>query len=183
MVQREPLRGSSASSDDCVVLTDPPLASSDPFPRTLTARSRYVRPPRDGVKSTKVTPFQWKLYDLLLQVPPGKVSTYGQLSSILSSSPRAVGSALRNNPFAPFVPCHRIIATNGYIGGFGGEWNKPNPTSKKATTSSPKASSTAQIVQGPKVSQKLELLRSEGVRFDEKGMLKDKSFWWKGIEP
>ncbi|GAA5953700.1 hypothetical protein JCM3765_006941 [Sporobolomyces pararoseus] len=154
--------------------TSSALETSPSYPKTLAERSGYMRESKDGEKGTKVTAFQWRLYDLLLQVPPGKVSTYGQLSSILSSSPRAVGSALRNNPFAPFVPCHRIIATNGYIGGFSGEWNKP----QKSTTVIREKS--AKVEQGPKVSKKLELLKSEGVKFDEKGMLKDKTCWWKG---
>ncbi|GAA5905535.1 methylated-DNA--protein-cysteine methyltransferase [Sporobolomyces salmoneus] len=166
--------------EDTLSETDPSptIESSPPYPQTLTERSKYVREPKDGKKGTKVTAFQWRLYDLLLQVPPGKVSTYGQLSSILSSSPRAVGSALRNNPFAPFVPCHRIIATNGYIGGFSGEWNK-KPSSKKWSNVSRGKADT--IEQGPKVSQKLQLLLGEGVKFDAKGFLKDKTCWWKGV--
>ncbi|GAA5938597.1 methylated-DNA--protein-cysteine methyltransferase [Sporobolomyces koalae] len=169
---------SASGRVEVLVLEDspPPIHGSN-YPRTLSGRSNFIRESRDGKKPTKVTAFQWRLYDLLLQVPPGKVSTYGQLSTILSSSPRAVGSALRNNPFAPYVPCHRIIATNGYIGGFYGEWNKP--TSSKSTTQSSK-SGKGVVVQGPKVSEKLVLLNHEGVKFDHKGFLKDKSCWWKG---
>lgn len=37
-------------------------------------------------------------------------------------SPRSVGAALRDNPFAPFVPCHRVIASSLFVGGFLGEW-------------------------------------------------------------
>jgi methylated-DNA-[protein]-cysteine S-methyltransferase len=40
----------------------------------------------------------------------------------LRSSPRAVGQALKANPFAPRVPCHRVVAANG-LGGYGGRWN------------------------------------------------------------
>ncbi|GAA6062393.1 hypothetical protein JCM10212_003202, partial [Sporobolomyces blumeae] len=64
-------------------------ATSRPFPRDVAGRANFFRDDSDGKKGTRVTPFQWRLYDLLLKVPPGKVSTYGQLSSILSSSPRA----------------------------------------------------------------------------------------------
>ena len=84
----------------------------------------------------------------------------------------AVGSALRNNPFAPDVPCHRIIASNGYIAGFGGEWNKKTKKGVEVKA--------GEVVQGPKVSEKLKLLKEEGVKFDSKGMLKDKGNWWKG---
>lgn len=83
-----------------------------------------------------------------------------------------VGSALRNNPFAPYVPCHRIIASNGYIAGFGGEWNKKTKKGVEVKA--------GEVVQGPKVSEKLKLLKEEGVKFDSKGMLKDKGNWWKG---
>lgn len=92
----------------------------------------------------------------------------------------SVGSALRNNPFAPFVPCHRIIAMTGYIGGFSGEWTSQKTAASKRTSGGARSSNLA-VEQGPKVSHKLELLRSEGVKFDEKGMLKDKSCWWKGV--
>jgi O-6-methylguanine DNA methyltransferase len=54
-----------------------------------------------------------RVYALLCQIPKGKVSSYACLSKALSSSPRAVGGALRRNPFAPEVPCHRIINASG----------------------------------------------------------------------
>ena len=66
--------------------------------------------------SAKVTPFQERVYALLLQIPEGKITSYAALSRALNSSPRAVGGALRNNPFAPQVPCHRCIASDGVSG-------------------------------------------------------------------
>jgi O-6-methylguanine DNA methyltransferase len=54
-----------------------------------------------------------RVYALLCQIPKGRVSSYACLSKALSSSPRAVGGALRRNPFAPEVPCHRIINADG----------------------------------------------------------------------
>ena len=60
-----------------------------------------------------VTSYQTRVYTLLSQIPSGKVSTYAALSKALESSPRAVGGALRRNPFAPEVPCHRIIQADG----------------------------------------------------------------------
>ena len=63
--------------------------------------------------SITVTDYQSRVYDLLKQIPPGKVSTYAALSQALGSSPRAVGGALRRNPFAPEVPCHRVISADG----------------------------------------------------------------------
>ena len=57
-------------------------------------------------------------------IPKGKVSTYGALSQVLKSSPRAVGQALRRNPYAPQVPCHRVVASTLELGGFSGSWVK-----------------------------------------------------------
>ncbi|KAF7932264.1 hypothetical protein BELL_0674g00020 [Botrytis elliptica] len=107
---------------------------------------------------TGITDFQRKVYTLLLQIPSGKVSSYASLAKALSTAPRAVGGALRRNPYAPQVPCHRIICADGAIGGFKGEaQNAPS---------------------GINQSEKLELLKSEGVEFDENGQLKDKERWW-----
>ena len=64
-------------------------------------------------KQVTVTEYQTRVYTLLKQIPEGKVSTYRDLSKALSSSPRAVGGALRRNPFAPKIPCHRVIGANG----------------------------------------------------------------------
>lgn len=69
----------------------------------------------------ETTAFQERVYTTLCTVPRGKVTTYGALAQALKSSPRAVGQALRCNPFAPRVPCHRVVRSDGSIGGFGGE--------------------------------------------------------------
>lgn len=66
----------------------------------------------------KITAFQYKVYDLLAQVPRGRVTSYKVLSDLLHSNPRAVGAASKSNPFWPLpVPCHRLICTDGFIGG------------------------------------------------------------------
>lgn len=66
-----------------------------------------------ATKHVKVSVYQERVYALLLQIPLGKISSYASLSKALGSSPRAVGGALRNNPFAPEVPCHRVISASG----------------------------------------------------------------------
>jgi methylated-DNA-[protein]-cysteine S-methyltransferase len=68
---------------------------------------------KDGAKEVKVTEFQSRVYELLSQIPEGRVSTYAAMSKALDSSPRAVGGACRRNPFAPQVPCHRVIQADG----------------------------------------------------------------------
>lgn len=61
----------------------------------------------------KVTKYQERVYAALQQIPEGRVTTYAAMSKALKSSPRAVGGALRVNPFCPAVPCHRCIASTG----------------------------------------------------------------------
>jgi len=65
------------------------------------------------------TPFQIKVWQALLQVPPGTVLTYGQLADRLATGARAIGNACRHNPIPIVVPCHRIISGSG-IGGYSG---------------------------------------------------------------
>jgi O-6-methylguanine DNA methyltransferase len=66
-----------------------------------------------------------ELWELLKKIPKGRVTTYGNLAKKLRTSPRAVGSMLKTNPDAPKVPCHRVVKSDGSIGGYsGGVWKK-----------------------------------------------------------
>lgn len=67
-----------------------------------------------------VPPFNARVYALARRIPPGKTMTYGEMAAALGEpgAARAVGQALGHNPFAPVVPCHRILAANGKTGGF-----------------------------------------------------------------
>lgn len=60
------------------------------------------------------------VYDLLLKIPAGKVSTYGDLARALGnpSASRAIGRILGENPEPIKVPCHRVVMSNGQIGGY-----------------------------------------------------------------
>ncbi len=69
------------------------------------------------------TKFQEQVYTLISKIPKGQVMTYGEIAKILDSSPRAVGQALKRNPYAPKVPCHRVIKSDGTLGGYNGEMN------------------------------------------------------------
>lgn len=66
------------------------------------------------------TPFQQRVYALALRIPAGQTQSYGQLAEALGGRhlARAVGQALGRNPFAPIVPCHRVLAAHGRAGGF-----------------------------------------------------------------
>jgi len=64
-------------------------------------------------------PFSDKCYEVLRKVPKGKITTYKELAKQLKTKAyRAVGTAMNKNPHAPRVPCHRVINSNGKIGGF-----------------------------------------------------------------
>ena len=64
--------------------------------------------------------FNDKCYQLLAQIPQGKVSTYKEIAKALNTKAyRAVGNAMAKNPNPIIVSCHRVINSNGLIGGYG----------------------------------------------------------------
>ncbi|WPG99069.1 DNA binding methylated-DNA--cysteine S-methyltransferase [Acrodontium crateriforme] len=147
------------------ILKKPPSPFSTHYlPQPTNSSSKTPSSPTNPLKMAStptITTYQTRVYSLLQQIPRGKVSTYAALSRALNSSPRAVGGALRRNPFAPEIPCHRIISANGYIGGFQGDW-RDAPS-------------------GINCKKKLELLAGEGVEFDDKGVLVDRARLWDGF--
>lgn len=95
-----------------------------------------------SVQRENVTPFQARVLEAILQVPEGKVTTYKGISdAIHCKSMQAVGQALKRNPFAPEVPCHRVVKSDLTLGGYHGS-----------------------IDNAPK---KLRRLEEEGVRFQK----------------
>jgi methylated-DNA-[protein]-cysteine S-methyltransferase len=65
------------------------------------------------------TRFQTKVWNLLKKIPKGKVTTYKAIAKALNSKAyRAVGNACNKNPYSPKVPCHRVVNSNGSIGGY-----------------------------------------------------------------
>jgi methylated-DNA-[protein]-cysteine S-methyltransferase len=87
-----------------------------------------------------VTILAEKTYTLLKTVPRGCVTTYKALANALDTHGyRAIGQIMRKNPYAPMVPCHRVVASDGTIGGFMGTRT------------------------GKNIQKKMELLRSEGI--------------------
>jgi methylated-DNA-[protein]-cysteine S-methyltransferase len=87
-----------------------------------------------------------EVYDLLLAIPPGKVSTYGDIANALGHphAARLIGNILKRNPNPIQVPCHRIVKSNGMLGGY---------------------------MYG--ISMKKQLLKEEGIKFQDDDYLRD----------
>ncbi len=91
----------------------------------------------------EVTSFQQRVYAVLQRIPQGRVMTYAGLAAAVGcGSARAVGGALRANPFAPTVPCHRVIGSDLGLRGYQGR------------------------TRGAALMRKRALLEAEGVRFE-----------------
>ncbi len=74
--------------------------------------------------------FDEKVYNSIKRVPKGKVTTYKEIGMALKTRGyRAIGQALKRNPYAPAVPCHRVVRNDGDVGGFSG--NKEDNIKKK----------------------------------------------------
>ncbi|KAF2208355.1 hypothetical protein CERZMDRAFT_49361 [Cercospora zeae-maydis SCOH1-5] len=112
------------------------------------------------IQSSGLTAFKKTILTMLTEIPRGRWSTYGAMSDYLSerhskTCARAVGSAIKNNPFAPEVPCHRILAADRTIGGFKcGGWGES----------------------GRYAHEKHKLLKEEGVKFDSSMKVKGAPF-------
>lgn len=111
------------------------------------------------IEESDLTQFRKQMLNLLCEIPRGRYSTYKVMSDHVTRTShktcaRAVGNAMRNNPFAPEVPCHRVLANDGSLGGFCGYWGE----------------------NGKFASKKHQLLHEEGVRFDSRGKVKGPPF-------
>lgn len=135
------------------IASETPNADEDRrmLPRLARAIAGYFEDERSGAAHTRarfdaeldlsaVTPFRRRVYLACSKIPSGTLATYSDLAALAGSpaAVRAVGSAMANNPLPLLVPCHRIVRSDGTIGGF---------------------SSTRGV------SQKKALLRHEGVPF------------------
>ncbi|MDX2130207.1 MAG: MGMT family protein [Chloroherpetonaceae bacterium] len=72
----------------------------------------------------KGTPFQLKVWELLLSVPFGSLTSYGKIAEQIGDkkAARAIGTAVGDNPIAYFIPCHRVIQSTGIFGEY--HWGK-----------------------------------------------------------
>ena len=92
---------------------------------TLTSVEQIFSPLQDQIAKPltlllRGTNFQLQVWQALLQIPSGRVTSYGQLAKILDKphASRAVGSAVGNNPLGYLIPCHRVLRSDGGIGGY-----------------------------------------------------------------
>ncbi|EEY19197.1 RING-2 [Verticillium alfalfae VaMs.102] len=126
-----------------------PKPAAAPKSKMTTYDTKDMGPQLDRIAASTRTTHEKRVWTALCQVPKGQVTTYAILAAHLGSSPRAVGNALRRNPFAPQVPCHRVVATGGKLGGFKGKWPRDG--------------------EGITLDEKRMLLRREGVKIDDAG--------------
>jgi O-6-methylguanine DNA methyltransferase len=77
--------------------------------------------PQNIIKQMTNYPYFYvKVWETCFNIPPGKTLSYKQVAELIGSpkSARAVALALSKNPFAPIIPCHRVIKSDGKIGGY-----------------------------------------------------------------
>ena len=69
------------------------------------------------------TPFQLKVWNFLKKIPKGKVRTYLEVAKSIGKPKafRAVANAIGKNPYPPKIPCHRVIKSDGSLGGYSGK--------------------------------------------------------------
>lgn len=113
----------------CKSVGELPEATPPPFVQAAIARVQaLLAGARDDLQDLPldfegVPPFHQRVYEVARAIPPGEVLTYGEVAQRLGEpgASRAVGQALGSNPFAPVVPCHRVLAAGGRSGGFSAE--------------------------------------------------------------
>ena len=107
----------------------PPLHEASSPPAEVQAVIEGIRALLNGeardlrevkLDMSRVTPFQRDVYAIARAIAPGQTLTYGDLARTLGDPglARAVGQALGHNPYAPVVPCHRVLAAGARSGGF-----------------------------------------------------------------
>ena len=74
---------------------------------------------RINYNTQNVSEFQKRVYEVLENIPRGKVTTYGLISKRLDSAPRAVGGAVASNPWPLFIPCQRVVNFDLTVGNYG----------------------------------------------------------------
>ncbi len=103
------------------VETPPPPAVSNAIVRIVALLSGEAIDLSDvALDMAGISPFARRVYEVARAIPPGRTLTYGEIAARLGDklAARDVGEALGRNPFPIVVPCHRVVAANGKLGGF-----------------------------------------------------------------
>ncbi|WP_414652559.1 methylated-DNA--[protein]-cysteine S-methyltransferase, partial [Hypericibacter adhaerens] len=102
---------------------DPPPAGSPLLDRARAQLEAYFAGRRDGFDlplAPRGTGFQRKVWERMRRIPYGATWSYAELARDVGSVARAVGQACGANPIPIIIPCHRVLAENGGLGGFSG---------------------------------------------------------------
>jgi O-6-methylguanine DNA methyltransferase len=86
-----------------------------------TVAGESVSPESFKFEMAYLPEYSRRVLNFLAKVPIGYVTTYGALAKAAGGGARAVGQVMRANPFAPLIPCHRVVRSDFSIGGYGGE--------------------------------------------------------------
>lgn len=106
---------------------------------------------RELQSAKTLSAFQRRVLSVTATIPCGMVTTYSALAAFVEcTSPRAVGQALQANPLSPQIPCHRVVRSDGSLGGFFGSTS------------------------GNAIERKTSLLVKEGITFDESGRVEER---------
>ncbi|HUB94701.1 MAG TPA: methylated-DNA--[protein]-cysteine S-methyltransferase [Stellaceae bacterium] len=116
----------SEEDGSIVELTWGGRASGRPTPALLDAKKQLLeyfagrRKEFDLPLKLEGQPAALRVWQLMAEIPYGQTRTYGDLGKVLGLSPRFVGQACGSNPLPIFVPCHRVVGSNGALGGYSG---------------------------------------------------------------
>jgi O-6-methylguanine DNA methyltransferase len=72
-----------------------------------------------SLATSRLPAYSKKVLKITLEIPVGYVTSYGAIAEVVGGGPRAVGNIMASNPFAPIVPCHRVVRADFTLGGYG----------------------------------------------------------------
>ena len=100
-------------------------SSGSAFAESVVSLVKHIYEGKDSgervaLATEHLPPYTGKVLNAVSMIPVGYVSTYGSVADAAGGGARAVGNVMASNPFAPIVPCHRVVAANLALGGYGG---------------------------------------------------------------
>lgn len=104
--------GVREGSDRTVLLKEAVTQLNSYFAREINEFALFVNP--------LGTKFQVSVWEIMVNITFGQLRTYGELAQIVGGSARSIGTACGRNPIPIIIPCHRVVAANGRLGGYSG---------------------------------------------------------------